>query len=109
MSPHKSVLLFFHHKKRNIWIEWGLPLQLKGSICKEEQTYLFILYPKSIFSLLLCCANDGISPRFPIALPILYTISKAISVGTKPTARNMPTSPGFIEWVEQLGSAERFR
>jgi hypothetical protein len=31
---------------------------------------------------------------FPIALPILYTISKATSVGTKPTARNIPASPG---------------
>jgi hypothetical protein len=71
----------------------------RESICRvEEQNYLFILHflCKRIFNLLLCCANDGISPRFPIALPILYVISRAISVGTKPIARNMPTSPGFI-------------
>jgi hypothetical protein len=36
------------------------------------------------------------SPRFPIALPILYTSSKAISVGIKPTATNIAASPGFI-------------
>jgi hypothetical protein len=29
-------------------------------------------------------------------LPILYTISKAISVGTKPTATNIPASTKFI-------------
>jgi hypothetical protein len=56
---------------------------------------MFIFYANSIFSL-LCCASDEISPRLPIALPILYTISKAISVGTKPIARNIAASPGFI-------------
>jgi hypothetical protein len=38
----------------------------------------------------------GTSPRLPIALPILYTSSKAISVGIKPTATNIAASPGFI-------------
>src|SRR5215203_6404324 len=97
MSQHKSVLLFLHHKKRNIWIEWGVASTtereyLQGGV----DLSLYSLSKEHLQLLLLCCANDGISPRFPIALPILYTISKAISVGTKPTARNMPTSPGFI-------------
>ena len=54
-------------------------------------------YANSLPSLLLCCASDEeISPRLPIALPIRYIISKAISVGIKPTATNIPASPRFI-------------
>jgi hypothetical protein len=65
-------------------------------VCAAQKEHnLFILYANSIFSL-LCCAGEGISPRFPIALPILYIISKATSVGTKPSARNIAASPGFI-------------
>lgn len=45
---------------------------------------------------LLCCATDEYSPRFPIALPILYTSSKATSVGMKPIAMNIAASPKFI-------------
>lgn len=52
-------------------------------------------YAKSILSL-LWCTTDEISPRLPIALPILYTISKAISVGTKPIAKKTAASPRFI-------------
>jgi hypothetical protein len=61
----------------------------------KEITSLLILYANSVL-ILLCCASDKISPRFPIALPILYTICKAISVGTKPIATNIAASPGFI-------------
>jgi hypothetical protein len=69
---------------------------------EEEQQYkwygtklFWVFYAKSNFSLLLC-ASEGISPRLPIALPILYTSSKAISVGTKPIATNITASPRFI-------------
>jgi hypothetical protein len=85
-----------------------LPIDKKGTnrvrgrslyaIGKRAATALacFRFYANRIFGLLLCCANEEISPRFPIALPILYTSSKAISVGIKPTATNMPASPKFI-------------
>jgi hypothetical protein len=55
----------------------------------------FNFYASRIPSLVLF-ASDGISLRLPIALPILYTISKTISVGTKPIVRNVAASPGFI-------------
>jgi hypothetical protein len=53
-------------------------------------------YANSLLILLLCCASEEITPRRPIALPIRYTISKAISVGTKPTVKNIAASPKFI-------------
>jgi hypothetical protein len=70
----------------------------------KESTNLFILYANSILSLLGCAGGNGISPRFPIALPILYTISKATSVGTKPTARNIAASPEFITQNSNQGA-----
>jgi hypothetical protein len=71
--------------------------------CSLSTTKLFILYANSILNLLRCGGN-GISPRFPMALPILYAISKAISVGTKPTARNIAASPGFIAQDSNQGA-----
>jgi hypothetical protein len=87
-----------------------LPIGKKGRQVEQSEvallkdsTNLFILYANSILSL-LCSAGNGISPRFPIALPILYTVSKAISVGTKPTARNIAASPGFIAQNSNQGA-----
>ena len=51
---------------------------------------------------LVSCVNLGVSPRFPIALPILYTSSKATSVGTKPIARYIAASFGTIPKYPQL-------
>ncbi len=67
--------------------EWSEVAVVRGSVSSH--------YGKSILNL-LCCAADEISPRLPIALPILYTISKAISVGTKPIAKKIAPSPRFI-------------
>ncbi len=60
---------------------YGYPLRF---LCKQHSQHV------------MRCASDEISPRLPIALPNLYTISKAISVGTKPTAKNIAASPKFI-------------
>ncbi len=45
---------------------------------------------------MLCSANEEISPRFPIALPILYTNSEATSVGMKPIAMKIAASSTFV-------------
>ena len=67
--------------------EWSEVAVVRGSVSSH--------YAESILDL-LCSAADEISPRLPIALPILYTISKAINVGTKPIAKKTATSPRFI-------------
>lgn len=99
----KKTMLFLPIDKKRRQIE------LWEDVCcsKKESTNLFILYANSILSL-LGCAGNGISPRFPIALPILYTISKATSVGTKPTARNIAASPGFITQNSNQGAHQQY-
>ena len=66
-----------------------------GQALELEHTINFIHYANTDLSS-LCRIGNEISPRLPMALPILYTISKAISVGTKPIAKNIPASPRFI-------------